>query len=121
MYVDGVQVPSKPLQPNFHGNQLYINAYHTLFSGTGVYFLNQGNQISHESYPNGYCLFASDLTPDLSVNEFTHWNLVKHGSVRLDVRFAEALDNTINCIVYAEYDNILEIDASRQTIIDVSG
>ena len=121
LYVDGVQVPSKPLQPNFRGDQLYIDAYHTLFSGTGVHFLNQGNQISRESYPNGYCLFAFDLTPDLSANECTHWNLVKHGSVRLDVRFSEALANTVNCIVYAEYDNILEIDASRQAIIDFSG
>ena len=58
LYVDGVQVPSKPLQRNFRGNQLYIDAYHTLFSGTGVHFLNQGNPISRESYPNGYCLFA---------------------------------------------------------------
>ena len=120
LYVDGVQVPSKPLQPNFRDNR-YIDAYHTLFSGTGVHFLNQGNQISRESYPNGYCLFAFDLTPDLSANECTHWNLVKHGSVRLDVRFGEPLANTVNCIVYAEYDNILEIDASRQTIIDFSG
>ena len=121
LYVDGVQVPSKPLQPNFSGNQLYIDAHHTLFSETGVHFLNQGNQISRELYPNGYCLFAFDLTPDLSANESTHWNLVKHGSVRLDVRFSEALANTVNCIVYAEYDNILEVDASRQAIIDFSG
>ena len=79
LYVDGVHVPSKPLQPNFRGNQLYIDEYHTLFPGTGVHFRNQGNQISRESYPNGYCLFAFDLTPDLLANGCTHWNLVKHG------------------------------------------
>ena len=49
LYVDGVQVPSKPLQPNFGGSNLYIDAYHTLFSGTGVHFLNEGNEISRES------------------------------------------------------------------------
>ena len=32
LYVDGVQVPSKPLQPNFGASNLYIDAYHTLFS-----------------------------------------------------------------------------------------
>ena len=121
LYVDGVQVPSKPLQSNFEDSKLYIEAYHTLFSGTDVHFLNEGNQISRESYPNGYCLFAFDLTPDLSANDCTHWNWVKQGSVRLDVRFAEALANTVNCIVYAEYDNILEVDASRQAIVDFSG
>lgn len=69
----------------------------------------------------GYCLFAFDLTPDLSANENTHWNLVRHGSVRIEVRFAKELENTINCIIYAEYDNILEIDASRQVIVDYAG
>jgi len=39
----------------------------------------------------------------------------------LEVRFEEALQNTINCILYAEYNNILEIDASRQIIVDYGG
>ena len=72
MYVDGVQVPSKPLQPNFGASKLYIDAYHTLFSGTGVHFLNEGNQILRESYPNGYSFFVNDLPPDLSANDCTH-------------------------------------------------
>jgi len=121
LYADGVQIPSKPLQPDFTKVGGYVDAYHTLFSGTGIHFLNQGNCISRGSYPNGYCLFAFDLTPDLSANSSSHWNLVRHGSVRIEVRFAEALASTVNCIVYAEYDNVLEIDSSRQVIVDFSG
>lgn len=121
MYVEGQQIPSSPLQPVFTGkNSAYVEAYHTLFSGTGVHFHNQGNSISRLSYPNGYCLFAFDLTPDLSANE-GHWNLVKHGTVRIDVRFAKVLTETINCIIYSEYNSICEIDASRQCFIDFSG
>jgi len=74
--VDGTQIPSKPLQPDFTKEKLYTDAYHTLFSGTGIHFLNEGNSISRENYPNGYCLFAFDLTPDLSANDNTHWNLI---------------------------------------------
>ena len=121
LYVDGTQIPSKPLQPDFTKEGLYMNAHHTLFPGTGIHFLNEGNSISRESYPNGYCLFAFDLTPDLSANNNTHWNLMKHGNVRIDVHFEEALKTTVNCIIYAEYDNILEIDASRQVIVDYGG
>lgn len=121
LYADGVQIPSKPLQPDFKNDNQYVDAYHTLFSGTGIHFLNQGNCISRTSYPLGYCLFAFDLTPDLSANSSTHWNLVRHGSVRIEVRFQEALTTTVNCIVYAEYDNVLEIDSSRQVIVDFSG
>ena len=88
---------------------MYIDAYHTLFSGTGIHYLNEDNSISRETYANGYCLFAFDLTPDLSANQDTHWNLVKHGSVRIDVRFDDPLSSTVNGIIYAEYENILEI------------
>lgn len=121
LYADGLQIPSRPLQPDFEKSSLYVDAYQTLFSGTGVHFLNEGNCITRTSYPYGYCLFAFDLTPDLSANSNTHWNLVRHGSVRIEVRFNEALTSTVNCIVYAEYDNVLEIDSSRQVIVDFSG
>lgn len=121
LYVDGRQIPSKPLQPDFTKNSLYVDSYHTLFSGTGIHFLNEGNNITRMDYPNGYCLFAFDLTPDLSANSNTHWNLIRHGSVRLEIRFDAALSSTINCIIYAEYENILEIDSSRQVIVDFAG
>lgn len=120
LYVDGQQIPSKPLQPEFDGNEMWVQSYHTLFSGTGIHFQNDGLDISRESYAKGYCLFAFDLTPDLSANCYTHWNLVRHGSVRIEVRFAKTLSNTINCIVYSEYDNVIEIDSARQVITDFS-
>lgn len=118
--VDGIQVPSRHLQPNFDAS-LFVEAYHSLFSGTGIHFLNQGNCVSREAFKNGYCLFAYDLTPDLSANSGSHFNLVRHGSVRIDVRFNQELTDNVNCIVYAEYDSILEIDATRQCIVDFSG
>lgn len=120
LYVNGVQVPSQPLQPDFKNN-LYADAYHTIFSGTGIHFLNEGNQITRDDYPNGYCLFVFDLTADLSANDLSHWNLIKHGTIRLEVRFAENLKSTVNAIIYSEFENLLEIDASRQVMIDFNG
>ena len=87
-----------------------MEAYQSLFTRTGFHFLNQGNGISRKAFAKGYCLFAYDLTPDLSANDNSHLNLVRHNSVRLDVRFHEPLTTTINCIIYGEYANVLEID-----------
>ncbi|KYN09168.1 hypothetical protein ALC57_18723 [Trachymyrmex cornetzi] len=88
LYIDGMQIPSRPLQPNFSKDEpLYVETYHTIFSGTGIRFLNEGNSISRDDYANSYTLFAFDLTPDPSANCAGHWNLVKHGSLRLKVRF----------------------------------
>lgn len=122
LYVDGTQIPSRPLQPVFSKEEpLYVEAFQTLFSGTGIHFLNEGNSISRDDYSKGYTLFAFDLTPDLSAHCAGHWNLVKHGSLRLEVRFEKALSETVNCIVYSEFDNVIEIDSSRQVIVDFSG
>lgn len=120
LYVDGQQIPSKPLQPEFTGNKCWVQSYHTLFSGTGIHFQNEGIDITRDDYSQGYCLFAFDLTPDLSASCASHWNLVRHGSVRIEVRFGHALKHTVNCVVYAEYDNVIEIDSARQVITDFS-
>ena len=115
VYLDGQQQSVKPLEINFATNQ-YINAYATLFMGTGKWMRDEGNEISREDFTGGYALYAFDLTPDLS--EGDHFNLVKQGNVRLDMKFAQALANTINIIAFAEFENILEIDRSRNVIFD---
>lgn len=121
LYVDGSQIPCKPLQPRFTGNnKLYVDAFHTLFSGTGIHFLNEGIGIDRLNYRRGHFLTAFDLTPDLSAHCASHWNLVRSGSIRIEVRFEEALTNTVNCVVFAEYDNVLEIDSNRQIVADFS-
>lgn len=118
LYLDSTQIPSRPLTPDFANNK-FTREYHTLFSGSGVHFADTGNTISLEEYPNGYCLTAFDLTPDLSCNE-PHWNIIKSGTLRAEIRFAEPLANTITLIVFAEFDNIIEVDKNRNVIIDYS-
>lgn len=122
LYLDGRQVPSKPLQPNFDKktSSTYISSYQTLFSGTNIGFNDDGNCISRSDYPYGYFLHAFDLTPDLSAGG-NLWSLNKQGTVRMEVKFKNALPETISCIVYAEFKNIIEIDQYRNVLIDYSG
>lgn len=117
LYVDGHEIPSKTLQPSF-STGLIASTYHTLFSGSGIHFHNEGNAISRSNYGGGNCLLCFDLTPDLSASATSHWNLVRHGSVRIEVRFESSLSTTINCIVYAEFDNIIEVNKNRDITVD---
>jgi len=96
----------------------YIQAYLTLFEGTGKLGKDEGIDISREEYPNGYTLYAFDLTPDLA--EADHLNLAKEGTVRLDAKFRTALANTKIVVVYGEFENILELDRNRNVIFDYS-
>jgi len=116
LYLDGQQQYAlKPLQPNF-GNGLYVRTYNTLFAGTCKLNRDEGNFISRGDYASGYALYAFDLTADLAEDD--HFNLVKHGSVRLAMKFSQALPQTVSVIAYAEFDNIIEIDRDRNLLLD---
>ena len=77
---------------------------------------NEGLDIQREDYPNGYSIYAFDLSPDLS--EETYFNLAKDGNLRVDLKFGTALPNTVNVIVYAEFENIIELDRNKNVIFD---
>jgi hypothetical protein len=115
--VAGKQVPAKPLQPDFNSDQ-YTRSYTSLFSGTGYMGHDRGNQISREEFAKGFTLFAFDLTPDQ--DEGGHFHLIKQGNLRLELHFKTALPETVNVIVYAEFDNVIEVDKARNVLFDYS-
>lgn len=117
LHLDGKQIPSKPLQPKFDEG-LFMRSYASLFNGTGLMGENQGNDITRDEYAGGYTLFAFDLTPDL--DDSGHFHLVKSGSLRLELHFKTQLPMTINAIVYAEFDNVIEVDRARNVFFDYS-
>jgi len=61
-------------------------------------------------------LYAFDLTADLGDEE--SFNLMRQGSVRLVLKFGEAVAVTITVVVYAEFENVIDIDRNRNIIYD---
>ena len=88
----------------------------TLFEGTGMLHDNRGQGINRDNYKEGYALYAFDLTPDMA--EGSHVDPIKHGTVRMDIHFKEQLPETVNVIVYSEYDNLIQIDRARNIVVD---
>lgn len=117
LFVDNEQIPSKALTPNYTSKQFTL-AYHTLFSGSGVHFKDDGNQISLSDFDQGYALYAFDLTPDGTASDSTFWNPVKRGQLRLDLGFGTPLTQATVVFVYAEFQSCLQIDKNRVIIRD---
>jgi hypothetical protein len=116
LQLDAQEQPAKPIYCNFEEGAT-IDGYMSLFVGTGKAFRDADIDLTRDEYADGYTLYAFDLTPDLA-SDSDHYSLLKSGSVRLKLTFSTALPNTINAVVYAEFQNVLEIDRNRNVFYD---
>ena len=113
---NGEEVPFKLLKLNFD-DKLIVTAYSTLFSDIGKLHGNSGSIIKREDYSEGYTVIVADLTPFEIGDNF---DLKEEGTLSIDLVFKSPLAATISVLVYAEYDNVIEIDSNRNIIKDWS-
>lgn len=118
LFLDSIPIPSKPYECDFPNNQ-FIRAYNSLFEGCNINHADIGNNITREGYAQGYTLIAVDLTPDLCASE-PHNSLAKTGSLRVEVRFNAALQNSITAIIFSEFAGNIELDINRNVFTDYS-
>jgi len=111
--VDGISVPARPIQPDY-ANDAYLNGYLTLFTGFGFYGDNESSGISRAAYKGGYCMYVVDINSQHSVD---YLPLPKRGNTRISVKFAKALPEAMNLIIYGKFPTVLKIDAARNVLI----
>ena len=114
--VNGEEVQFKPLKLNFD-EKLFVTAYSTLFSGTKKLHGNSGSIIKRKDYSEGYTIIVADLTP-FEIGE--NFDLKEEGTLSIDLVFKSPLAATVDVLVYAEYDNFIEIDSNYNVIKDWS-
>ena len=119
--VNGEEVPFKPLQLSYTDATIrYIEAYLTMFSGTGKLFYDTGNGISRDDFKDGYALYAADLTPDMCGSS-DHFNVVQRGNLALILKFTTAPTAAVSLVCYAEFENTIHIDSERNVIYNYGG
>ena len=87
--------------------QLYLRCFHSMFGGAGKVNTDEDLDVSQTEYDTGYTLYGFNL----ATNHEQVFEVSKRGSVRIDLKFDVALAQ--NVIVYAEYDNVIQIDSTR--------
>ena len=70
-----------------------------------------GLQCSHLDYGKGYTLVAFDLSSE--VTDAAIQTIQKQGNLQLEIRFAQALPEAINVILYASFRGKIKIDRAR--------
>ena len=120
--VNGEEIPFKQLVLQYDKDKSdvdFIQAYNTLFSGTGKMYANMGMDITRDDYPDGYTLYAFDLTPDMCPTA-AYFNTVQRGSLSVDITFDGQTEVPIVMVCYSDFENIIRIDSERNAIYDIS-
>ncbi|XP_022233289.2 uncharacterized protein LOC121405409 [Drosophila obscura] len=114
LLVNGVQVPSQALEFDFSNseNAQSSRGYNMLFRASGIRHYDRGLQITKEMYDKNSFILAFDLTAD-HYNSTHCSNLISQGAIRIEGRFSEPLTEAVTCLVYCEYDSMIDIDKHR--------
>jgi hypothetical protein len=115
LYVNSERHPSIVVVNDFKAN-LYSRSYDLFCDQLG---LHQGktNGISYKDYGYGYGAVVFDLTSDHSASE-DHFSLIQTGDIYAEINFKKALPSEITCIIYSEFEKLVEIDEFRNIKTD---
>lgn len=120
LYVNGEQIPPRPYTPNFD-TACYAKEYISLFEALNMIDAESTIDVNMSDYKKAKCIYGFNLSVDCSggPGSVGYCNPVKYGSIALSVKFKEALSRAITCIIYMEFDKLLEIDINRNAKIDL--
>lgn len=114
-YVDSTRHPNRALTPNYTTGD-YVEAYQSLFNGTGIRNENQALSITRDGYGKGYSIYVIHLGQ--SEPNSMAYDPIQKGQVRIEMKFQVALPQTVTAIVYAEYQDQIELDRDRNVFVD---
>jgi hypothetical protein len=115
LYVNSEKYPSIPITYNFTAG-IVGKGYEFFLEQLGIHH-SKTNGISKDGYTSGYTFFVYDLTSDLSASE-DHFSMIQTGDVFAEFNFSAPLPNEVTCVVYAEYEKLVEVDAFRNIKTD---
>ena len=110
-YIDGQQYPRQAYQPDFaHGR--FIQEFEALYDSIDQNGSDPILNLNRDEYIDGNTIFAFNFAPDLSSGPGAngHVNLVRHGELRIHIKFSSPLKTNTTLLMYTEYDNMIEID-----------
>ena len=109
-----MSVPGQAFTPDFDDNKFFRSYVHTM--KTFNYFnSDESNGLKPEEFANGYTIHAFDLTADKSLNA-EHRQALTSKNLRLELFFKKDTPSTLNVLLYAVYDSMIEITQLRDVI-----
>lgn len=117
-YIDGTQYPNVAYKPDFTKG-LVAREFDALYSVLNQNVNFPSFEMTLEKFKTNP-LFAFNFSPDLSAGAGSdgHVSLIKRGAMRLQLKFKNDLPNTTILLIFAEFDNLIEVNEIREVTTD---
>ena len=112
--VEGEEIPYETLQLNRNNADRDLTGYHRFLQASGALCKHEGNMVTSKDWGAGKncTLFMFDNVASGCVDT-SYLNPKQVGEVQIELLLGEALGFNVNVIVYAEFENLLEINANK--------
>jgi hypothetical protein len=113
LYKDGMPYPCPVMKPDF-GKSRFGETFLCFLKSLGAVNSNIVPAIKKDEYSSGYTLFSFDMSPDQSQSVVPASMLKMSSNIRLEMKFKNALPKNVTLIVYAVFENLMEISKDRR-------
>ena len=122
LHINGEMYPKTPYTPDFRDDfNDYRREYHDFLMNIGAINSGRYPPIDYINYKKAFCLFSFNLNSDFEFpSENDYINIPKEGFLNIELKFRGNIQNALKLVVYAQFDNVIEIDESRNVTVDYS-
>ena len=116
-YLNGDQYPCIPYQPDFEKG-LCTREYFDLYRSLNQLSAKPNLDVTLAEFKNGFTIYGMNFAADSSDPVDGHFNPLRRGNLRIDLRFASALTEVITVLVFAQFESLISIDKDRNVYTD---
>ena len=114
--INGELFPKIPYQPDY-ANQNYQRVYFDFMRNIGALNSDFATQVDYVNYKSSLCLYAFNLNTSFAHNR-DYIDITREGFINIEIKFKENLSEALKLIVYAIFDNTIQIDEHSNISID---
>jgi hypothetical protein len=111
-FVNGQSIPNQILETNFQNHEI-TSAYNAFLETANLLDPSSECDVSLKNFGDGFTILGFNIDTSDQGGSMEFWSKAKQAHTKLELRFADPLNETINVILMAEINQLLTIDASR--------
>jgi hypothetical protein len=118
MLKNGLEYPVKETLTNFQSTpKTFMQAYHRMMMSIGADYNDHVVSVTPEEYSNGYFFYSFLMAPDQEAGSDVNNIASRPTQIKIEVRFAQNLTESVQMIVYSETETVVSVDMSRRVVV----